>query len=35
MGMRKITIRFQDVATELAQINTLRDDVMERAFSML
>lgn len=33
--MRKATIRFQDVATELAQINTLRDDVMERAFVML
>ncbi|MET3650348.1 antitoxin Xre/MbcA/ParS toxin-binding domain-containing protein [Dyella japonica] len=33
--MRKVTIRFQDVATELAQINALRDDVMERAFIML
>jgi Protein of unknown function (DUF2384) len=33
--MRKVTIKFQDVATELAQINTLRDDVMERAFGML
>ncbi|TCI11395.1 DUF2384 domain-containing protein [Dyella soli] len=28
-------MRFQDVATELAQINTLREDVMERAFGML
>ncbi|PXV60499.1 Protein of unknown function [Dyella jiangningensis] len=33
--MRKVTIRFQDVATELAQINALRDDVMERAFVVL
>ncbi|WP_267220960.1 antitoxin Xre/MbcA/ParS toxin-binding domain-containing protein [Dyella silvae] len=33
--MRKVTIRFQDVATELAQINAQRDDVMERAFVML
>ena len=33
--MRKVTIRFQDVATELAQINILRDGVMERAFGML
>jgi hypothetical protein len=33
--MRKVTIRFQDVATELGQINALRDDVMERAFIML
>ncbi|WP_430390083.1 DUF2384 domain-containing protein [Dyella sp. 20L07] len=33
--MRKVTIRFQDVASELAQINTLRDDLMERAFSVL
>jgi hypothetical protein len=33
--MRKTTIRFQDVATELAQINAQRDGVMERAFTML
>lgn len=33
--MRKVTIKFQDVATELAQLNTLRDDVMERAFGLL
>jgi len=33
--MRKGTIRFQDVATELAQINALRDEVMERAFTLL
>ena len=33
--MRKVTIRFQDVATELAQINAQREDVMERAFSLL
>jgi hypothetical protein len=33
--MRKMTIKFQDVATELTQINALRDDVMERAFSVL
>jgi hypothetical protein len=33
--MRKTAIRFQDVATELAQINALRDDVMERAFVSL
>ena len=33
--MRKVTMKFQDVATELAQINTLRDDVMERAFGAL
>ena len=33
--MRKMTIKFQDVATELAQINAQRDGVMERAFSML
>ncbi|WP_232823603.1 antitoxin Xre/MbcA/ParS toxin-binding domain-containing protein [Dyella sp. C9] len=33
--MRKTTIRFQDVATELAQINAQRDGVMERAFAML
>lgn len=33
--MRKVTIKFQDVATELAQINALRDDVMERAFGLL
>jgi hypothetical protein len=33
--MRKMTIKFQDVATELAQINALRDDVMERAFISL
>jgi Protein of unknown function (DUF2384) len=33
--MRKPTIKFQDVTSELAQINTLRDDVMERAFGML
>ncbi|HEY2624036.1 antitoxin Xre/MbcA/ParS toxin-binding domain-containing protein [Dyella sp. Tek66A03] len=33
--MRKVTIRFQDVATELAQINILRDEVMERAFGAL
>ncbi|HET6553143.1 MAG TPA: DUF2384 domain-containing protein [Dyella sp.] len=30
-----MTIRFQDVATELEHINTLRDDVMERAFIAL
>ena len=33
--MRKATIRFQDVAAELAHINALREDVMERAFSLL
>lgn len=33
--MRKMTIRFQDVATELDHINTLRDEVMERAFIAL
>lgn len=33
--MRKMTIRFQDVTTELAQINAQRDGVMERAFAML
>jgi hypothetical protein len=33
--MRKVTIRFQDVATELAQINAQREGVMERAFAML
>ena len=33
--MRKVTIKFQDVATELDQINALRDEVMERAFITL
>lgn len=33
--MRKVTIKFQDVAPELAQISALRDDVMERAFAAL
>ena len=33
--MRKVTIRFQDVAAELAQIDAQREDVMERAFGLL
>lgn len=33
--MRKMTIKFQDVASELANINALRDDLMERAFVAL
>lgn len=33
--MRKVTIRFQDVASELAQLSAQRDDLMERAFGVL